>query len=193
MSLADIISNEDVIDIKSITNSNNISRQAVYNFIKNKKMEKVGPGIYIMPGTIEDKAYTLFLRCPKGIISHDDALYYYGLIDREPINHSITIYSGYNPSVLTKSGYKVFTIDKKLLNLGKTEVTNNFGHVIQMYDLERTICDLMRSRSNYEIEDIKTALKSYVKRTDKNLHKLMDYAKKLGVEKLIKSYLKIIL
>ena len=51
----------------------------------------------------------------------------------------------------------------------------------------------MRSRSNYEIEDIKTALKSYVKRTDKNLNKLMDYAKKLGVEKLIKSYLKIIL
>ena len=42
-------------------------------------MEKVGPGIYIMPNALEDEMYTLSLRCPNGVISHDDALYYYGL------------------------------------------------------------------------------------------------------------------
>lgn len=50
---------------------------------------------------LEDEAYVLSQRCPKGVISHDDALYYYGLVDREPFVHCITIYSGYNPSALT--------------------------------------------------------------------------------------------
>ena len=93
---------------------------------------------------LEDEAYVLSQRCPKGVISHDDALYYYGLVDREPFVHCITIYSGYNPSALTNSGYKVYTVKKELLDLGKTTITNQFGHEIPMYDLERTICDLVR-------------------------------------------------
>ena len=79
-------------------------------------MEKVGPGIYISKDVLEDEAYVLSQRCPKGVISHDDALYYYGLVDREPFVHCITIYSGYNPSALTNSGYKVYTVKKELLD-----------------------------------------------------------------------------
>ena len=90
-------------------------------------MEKVGPGIYISKDVLEDEAYVLSQRCPKGVISHDDALYYYGLVDREPFVHCITIYSGYNPSALTNSGYKVYTVKKELLDLGKTTITNQFG------------------------------------------------------------------
>ena len=62
------------------------------------------------------------MQCTKGVISHDDALYYYGFVDREPFVHCITIYSGYNPSALTNSGYKVYTVKKELLDLGKTTI-----------------------------------------------------------------------
>ena len=74
----------DVLEVKKI-NKNNVSKQTIYNFIKRNHMEKVGPGIYIMPNALEDEMYTLSLRCPNGVISHDDALYYYGLMNREPI------------------------------------------------------------------------------------------------------------
>ena len=131
--------NNGVLNVKSLKEIN-LSRQTIYNFIKKNGMEKVGPGIYISQDTLEDETYILSLRCPKGVISHDDALYYYGLVDREPFIHSITIYSGYNPTTLTNSGYKVYTVKKDLLDLGKITVTNQFGHSIPMYDLERTVC-----------------------------------------------------
>ena len=141
----------EVLNVKKLKNVN-VSRQSIYNFIKRNCMEKVGPGIYISKDVLEDEAYVLSQRCPKGVISHDDALYYYGLVDREPFVHCITIHSGYNPSALTNSGYKVYTVKKELLDLGKTTITNQFGHEIPMYDLERTICDLVRSRRNFEIQ-----------------------------------------
>lgn len=156
-------------------------------------MEKVGPGIYISKDVLKDEAYVLSQRCPKGVISHDDALYYYGLVDREPFVHCITIYSGYNPSALTNSGYKVYTVKKELLDLGKTTITNQFGHEIPMYDLERTICDLVRSRRNFEIQDFNMAIKTYLQRSDKDLNRLMVYAKAFRIEKIIRQYMEVLL
>lgn len=184
--------NNGVLNVKSLKEIN-LSRQTIYNFIKKNNMEKVGPGIYISQDTLEDETYVLSLRCPKGVISHDDALYYYGLVDREPFIHSITIYSGYNPTTLTNSGYKVYTVKKELLDLGKITVTNQFGHNIPMYDLERTVCDLVRNRNNFEIQDFNTALKTYSQRNDKNLNRLITYAKAFRLEKIIRQYMEVLL
>ena len=174
--------NDGVLNLKSLKEVN-LSRQSIYNFIKRNSMEKVGPGIYIAKDVLEDEAYVLSLRCPKGVLSHDDALYYYGLVDREPMIHNITMYSG----------YKVYTVKRELLDLGKKTVINQFGHEIPMYDLERTVCDLVRNRSNFEIQDFNAALKSYVKRNDKDLNRLMFYAKTFRLEKIIKQYMEILL
>ena len=184
--------NNGVLNLKSLKEVN-LSRQSIYNFIKRNNMEKVGPGIYISKDTLEDEACVLSLRCPKGVVSHDDALYYYGLVDREPMIHNITIYSGYNPTTLTRAGYKVYTVKSELLDLGKETVINQFGHEIPMYDLERTVCDLVRNRSNFEIQDFNAALKSYVKRNDKDLNRLMFYAKTFRLEKIIKQYMEMLL
>ena len=167
--------NNGVLNLKSLKEVN-LSRQSIYNFIKRNNMEKVGPGIYISKETLEDEAYVLSLRCPK-----------------EPMIHNITMYSGYNPTTLTRAGYKVYTVKRELLDLGKKTVINQFGHEIPMYDLERTVCDLVRNRSNFEIQDFNAALKSYVKRNDKDLNRLMFYAKTFRLEKIIKQYMEILL
>ena len=120
-------------------------------------------------------------------------LIFYGLVDWEPFVHCITIYSGYNPSALTNSGYKVYTVKKELLDLGKTTITNQFGHEIPMYDLERTICDLVRSGRNLEIQDFNMAIKTYLQRSDKDLNCLMVYAKAFRIEKIIRQYMEVLL
>lgn len=118
--------NDGVLNLKSLKEVN-VSRQSIYNFIKRNSMEKVGPGIYIAKDALEDEAYVLSLRCPKGVVFHDDALYYYGLVNREPMIHNITMYSGYNPTTLTHAGYKVYTVKRELLDLGKKTVINHLG------------------------------------------------------------------
>ena len=79
------------------------------------------------------------------------------------------------------------------MSIGKTYVHNAYDHQIPLYDLERTICDLVRSRSWFEIQDYQTALKTYVGRQDKDLNKLMDYAKAFHVDKPIRAYMEVML
>lgn len=82
---------------------------------------------------------------------------------------------------------------KELLDLGKTTITNQFGHEIPMYDLERTICDLVRSGRNLEIQDFNMAIKTYLQRSDKDLNCLMLYAKAFRIEKIIRQYMEVLL
>ena len=122
-----------------------------------------------------------------------NALCHYGLIDREPSCHTITVYSGYNTSRLTKAGYKTYYVKKELLELGKTEVISNCGNAIPMYDLERTMVDLIRNRSQFEVQDFNAALKSYASRKDKDLNKLSLYAEKFRVGKVLRTYMWVLL
>lgn len=120
-------------------------------------------------------------------------MYYHDLTDREPVKHVLTIYTGYNTKRLVESGCKVYTIKKDLLDIGKTMVKDSFGNEIPVYDLERTICDIVRSRRNIESQDFNSALKIYVRRKDKDLNKLMTYAKKFRVDKIISRYMEVLL
>ena len=65
---------------------------------------------YAAKDTWIDELEMLHRRCPMGVFSHDEAFYYYGLTDREPLVHTLTIYSGYNVHRLKEDGYKVYTV-----------------------------------------------------------------------------------
>ena len=82
---------------------------------------------------------------------------------------------------------------KEFLNLGKVTVTDFNGAEVNMYDLERTICDLVRNRSSFEIQDFTSALKAYVKRKDKNLTKLFEYADAFKIKNILRKYLEVLL
>ncbi len=165
----------------------------IYSFIEKNNFESVSHGVYVSPDAWEDENYILSLRCPQGVLSHDEALYHHGLVDREPMQKTITVYTGYGTGALVRDGVKVFTVKKELLSIGKEEITNSYGHKLPMYNLERTICDLVRSRSWFEIQDYQTALKSYIVRKDKDLNKLMEYAKSFRIDKKIREYMEVML
>lgn len=59
--------------------------------------------------------------------------------------------------------------------------------------MERTICDLLRSRKGIEIQIFQDAMKRYVRRKDKNLRILMQYASLFNVEKILRQYLEVLL
>ena len=94
----------------------------------------------------------------------------------EPNPYSITVKTGYNPASLQADGIKVYTIKKELHDVGIVTMNTPFGNPVPVYDMERTICDLIRSRSGIEMQTFQDALKQYAKRKDKDLRKLMRYA-----------------
>ena len=137
--------------------------------------------------------YLLYLRCAQAVFSHESALFFHGLTDREPNPYSITVKTGYNPASLQADGIKVYTIKKELHDVGIVTMNTPFGNPVPVYDMERTICDLIRSRSGIEMQTFQDALKQYAKRKDKDLRKLMRYAQMFRVEKLLRQYLEVLL
>ncbi len=170
-----------------------MSKYKFYQFIKENEYEQIGHGIYASKNAWVDELRVIHERCPQGVFSHDEAFYYHGLSDREPLTHTLTMYSGYNAHRLTADGIKVYTVKKELLNIGKIIVTDHAGNDIPMYDLERTVCDLIRSRNAIEAQDFYSVLKNYVSRKDKNLNNLMEYAKLFRVDRILRTYMEVLL
>ena len=80
----------------------------------------------------------------------------------------------------------------ELLGLGLVEIKTSYGSIVRAYDTERTLCDLLRGQGVVDDQVVTPAMQAYMKRPDKNLVKLMDYADMLGVEKKIKMYVKVL-
>ncbi len=137
--------------------------------------------------------YVHWLRRPKIIYSHETALFLHNLCDRDPIEYTITVPTGYNATRLRKDGLYVFTIKRELYEIGVTQRPTIFGNDVAVYGLERTICDCLRSRTNMDIAVVTDAIKRYVRRNDKNLHTLMNMAEIFHVTKLLRSYLEVLL
>lgn len=170
-----------------------ISKSVFYQYIKSRKLERIAHGIYISDEAWIDGMYLLHLRCGQAVFSHESALFFHDLTDREPSAYSITVKTGYNPSKLKEDGIRVFTIKKELHDIGLTTALTPFGHTVPIYDMERTICDLIRSRRNIEMQTFQVALKQYSRRKDKNLRVLMKYATLFHVEKILRQYLEVLL
>lgn len=177
-----------------IAKESGISKFKFYQYVRENDLEQVSRGIYSMESNWVDELYVLHQRCPNAVFSHDEAFYYHGLTDREPLIHTLTIYSGYNSHRLKAEGNcKIYTVKRELLDVGKIMIKDNDGNMIPIYDLERTMCDLIRSRNSIEVQDFSSALKTYVTRKDKDLNKLMDYAKLFRVVNVIRRYMEVLL
>ena len=191
--LRKMVNNNGGVLYTAMATAEGISRPTVADFVRRNGLLTVHRGIYCDPSAWTDELYILQLRCPKTILSHETALYLHDLTDREPLEVSVTAKTGYNPSHSTRDGVKVFTVKASLFELGKIEAKTAYGHTVFTYDMERTICDLVRSRSSMDAQVYQDALKQYVKRKDKNLHHLISYARLFHVEKIIMPYLEVLL
>lgn len=170
-----------------------VSNERLRLLVYSGYLERVTTGIYVLPDEFADKMFIVQLRRPKIIYSHETALFLHELTDRDPINYMVTVPTGYNPTRLREDGFTVFTIKRQLHEIGVTKLTTMFGNSVTVYDLERTICDCLRSRNNLDIAVVTDAIKRYAKRKDKNLNKLMQMAEMFKVTKLLRGYMQVLL
>ena len=170
-----------------------VSNERLRLLVHSGDLERVTTGIYVLPDEFTDKMFIVQLRRPKIIYSHETALFLHELTDRDPISYMVTVPTGYNPTRLREDGFTVFTIKRELHEIGVTKLTTMFGNSVTVYDMERTICDCLRSRNNLDIAVVTDALKRYAKRKDKNLNKLMQMAETFKVTKLLRVYMEVLL
>lgn len=167
-------------------------RQYLVMLVQQGKLSRVSNGVYQVQDAWEDPLYQLQLKRSKMIYSHETALFLHGLSDRDPSLFQATFPSGYNTSQIEES-IQTYTIKKELLDLGKMVIHTNAGNPVIVYDKERTICDIIRSRRKIDSQIFTQGLKNYINSTDKNLQRLMNYSHQLGIANLVRSYMEILL
>lgn len=170
-----------------------IPRSYLSQLVKEGMLERTSHGIYTTPEAFEDEMFVLQHKRQLAIYSHETALYLHDLIDRDPLQFSMTVPRGYNTSNLKALGVDVYTVKKELHTLGETQVQTIFGRAIQVYNPERTLCDMVRVRNQIDPATLNQAFKTYTKRNNKDVSLLLEYSKMFRVEKVIRNYLEILL
>jgi predicted transcriptional regulator of viral defense system len=184
--------NDGWITLKEVQ-SKGIDRHEFYAFAEQAGLIRSGRGIYTTADVWPDAMYSIHLRSAQIIFSHESALFLHDLTDREPFRHSVTVKTGYNPHRLKEDGIKVYTIKEELLELGRSQANTPFGHIVPVYDKERTLCDMVRSRNQMDKQILQGAMKAYGRRQDKNLRNLMIYAEALRINTVLTPYLDLLL
>lgn len=197
MNIKDTLYNEIIRNNNFITTAQVLSlgysKQLLTNYVKKGLLERCRHGVYTLPNTIHDDMYTLMLRSNNIVFSHESALFLNGLSDRTPFIHTITIPSNCALPKSLSGECICFYVKPELYDIGIIEKNTTFGNTVRCYDLERTVCDLLRSRNRCDEETVIAAIKNYVNYSKKDLYLLSIYAKQFKIEKEVKKYLEVLL
>ena len=171
----------------------NINNYFLNALVKEEKLIRASRGYYIFPNVFSDDFYIILSKCKKAVFSDATALYLHDLSDRIPLVYDITLPYGYGNCYKGMSNVSLHYVKKELIDLGMIEIESPFGMKIKTYDIERTICDIIKNKNKMDIEVFSKALKEYSRLKNKDLLKLMKYAKKLNIDNKVREYMEVLL
>ena len=176
---------------KDVTEQN-IPKDYLKYAVNESVLEKVAQGIYITTDTYEDKLFIYQKTNTRVIYSAYTSAYLLNLTTRDTEKIYGTTPTRYNKTKLCKDNYIVGEKDD-IYNLGITKTKTMFGNEVVCHDIHRTVCDLFNPKYIGDKFVQVEALKNYLNSNDKDITKLMSYAKKLGVDKELRDKLEVLL
>lgn len=184
-------SKDGIITAAQVTKAG-LHRSVLQSLVDSGELYRYGRGLYVKSSAWEDDFYLLQRKYGRGIYSHDTALYLLGYSDRTPAKYTMTFPKGYNARSLNQENLIVRRVVPKNYEFGSIEIKSPSGNPIRVYDLERTLCDVLRG-SGSDIQIVSEAMKRYAASKNKNIHKLMQYADQLRVKPKVLRYMEVLL
>lgn len=170
------------------------TRHNLSELTKSGQLERLRPGLYQLKGKVIDDFVLISSNSNRIIFSHQTALYLHDISDRTPNVFHISVPQGYNASHI-KNRYKdlqVHYVKKDLYEIGKTEIKSPQGNLIPVYDIDRTICDIIIDREKIDKQIFTEAIKRYFKSQNKNLRRLIKYSRLFKIENEIRKYMEVL-
>ena len=159
------ISTSDILNL-------NISKPLIKKYVESGLLRKVSHGLYIDSNLLQDDEYIFQRRYPEAIFSYNTSLYFLNLSNRVPHKIEITL----SNKKRINCDYDVHYISDKYYDIGIIEIESIFGNPIKIYNAERSICDMLRN-GDFELELQNAVLRNYFRSKNKDLDKLLEYAK----------------
>ena len=184
--------NNGYITTKEIVD-NGLSKMALKRLCDNGLLKRVSTGYYSLPNMIDDDYYKIISKSKNAVFSYNTSLFLHELSDRTPLYFDVTVPRGYGGPLQNIDVVSLHYVDNNILNLGMEIIKSPFGMDIKCYDVERTICDIIKDKNNMDKEIYTKALKWYAEKKDKDMLKLAKYSKKLNIEKEVAEIMQVIL
>ena len=184
--------NNGYITTKEIVD-NGLSKMALKRLCDNGLLKRVSTGYYSLPNMINDDYYKIISKSKNAVFSYNTSLFLHELSDRTPLYFDVTVLRGYGGPLQNIDVVSLHYVDNNILNLGMEIIKSPFGMDIKCYDVERTICDIIKNKNNMDKEIYTKALKWYAEKKDKDMLKLSKYSKKLNIEKEVAEIMQLIL
>ena len=160
---------------------------------RNGEIERVSRGVYQAKDAIEDELFSIQATSRSAVYSHETALYLHDLTDRPPLRYALSVPVGYHSVSLIKGSHKIFYVKRDLFDIGVVALKSPHGNPIRATSLERTICDVVRSRHQMDMQLVYQSLKRYVYKSERNIDLLYNYAERFRIQTIVREYIEVLL
>ena len=108
------------------------------------------------------------------------------------INNIINNIKYYNININELTYSKIKKLIKYIKNNNKKIYYIDNNKFVFIYDIEKTVADIVSYREKIGIEETKEVLTTYLRRSDRNLNRLLRYAEMLKGGDVMKKYLEVL-
>ncbi len=172
-----------------------VKRHILAKLVKENKLERVKYGLYKNKEDFLDEYILISSNNNKVIFSNQTALFLYNFSDRTPNIFHITVPQGYNVKHLKKlnKNLTVHYVKSEVFSIGASQILSPFGNLIPVYDIERTICDIVANRKDVDKQIFTHAINKFFSNKKYNIRNLIKYSRILGVENEIRIYMEVLI
>lgn len=183
--------NNGIITAKDAENKG-ISRMNLKKMADNGLIERIEYGIYVTDSFVYDEYYLFQLKHKNSIFSYNTALYFYNMTDRTPTKMDVTTKRSINLSIY-KDKINQYRVNENIIKLGVVKVKTPYGNIVNSYNIERTVCDIINNKSNIDIEVANKAIKKCIRSEEFSVNRMFEYAKKMKIHNKVKNYMEAII
>lgn len=170
--------NNGIVTTKEIKDKN-IPTIYLSRLVEEGILNRVDRGIYLSNTGVYDEYYFLQYRFKQIVYSYDTALYFHRLTDLIPNKIVVSVPYSYKINKIPDN-LEVRYVKEDIVNLGVTQLMTNVGNVVNVYDKDRTIIDIIINQDFVDRETYATAIRNYMRSSDKDINKLFMYASKMN-------------
>ena len=168
-----------------------VSYYHIRKLIDNKKVERIKQGLYRWLDEESDELVEAQKIVPQGVFCLFSAALLHELSTSVPSEYHMAIPRKDKVTLPDYPPIKIYYWDDTQYNLGHVKITKqNAG--LNVYGLEKTVCDFIKFRNKVGLDVTKEVLKNYLAHRERNLNDLMVYAKQMGISTIVRQYLEIL-
>ena len=154
----------------------------------NGTLMRIRKGVYVKTSALANNMIDVERIIPNGVLCLYSAFSHFELSTQVPSATCIAIEAKRKVRLPEYPPIELFFWKPENLNFGIIQKQIS-GYIVRITDMERTVCDAVKYRNKIGLDVCGEIIDNYLKKENRNISLLHDYAKRLRVKNILTKYL----